>query len=150
MLPIKTLAGYTLFIFNRYNWVKSKSVFTFELLNASSVHIIEGNMSTWIIKLYTDIHTNTHTFGKKVHIFTGMIMTIVIIIVTISFFTKIRFPRRIKAEIHIIILILLATTITIRSNYSKGGFSLSLLFFKYHFYRKLEKFSIISICYIHV
>ena len=76
-------------------------MFTFGLLNASSVHIIEGNMSTWIIKyIHTHVHTNTHTFGEKVHIFTSMIMTIVIIIVTFSFFTKIRFPRKIKAEIH--------------------------------------------------
>ena len=41
-----------------------------------------------------------------------------------NFFFKIRFPRRIKAEIHITLL----TTITIRSNYTKGGFSLSLLY----------------------
>ena len=65
LISIKNLAGYTIFIFNRCNWVKYKSVFTFGLLNASSVHIIEGNMSTWIIKIYTDIHTNTHTFGEK-------------------------------------------------------------------------------------
>ena len=71
---------------------------------------------------------------KKVHIFTGIII-ITIIIVTISFFTKIRFPRKIKAEIHIIIQ--LATTITIRSNYSEGGFSLSLLFYDPYFLQEI-------------
>ena len=125
-------------------------MFTFGLLNASSVHIIEGNMSTWIIKIYTDIHTNTHTFGEKGAHFYRYDNDNSNNNSNNFFFTKIRFPRRIKAEIHIILLIPLATTITIRSNYSKGGFSLSLLFFKYYFYRKLEKFSIISICYIHI
>ena len=43
---IENYPGYTLSIVNSYNLTKFRIVFTFGLLNASSVHIIEGNMST--------------------------------------------------------------------------------------------------------